>query len=317
MIRQWLTVKVAARQVEATDIVSFELVDPAGGTLPPFTAGAHVDVEVKDGLIRQYSLCNHPDHHGYQIAVLRDSQSRGGSQTVCDEFKEGQLIRISEPKNHFPLATNAAHSLLIAGGIGITPVLCMAERLAHAKASFQMHYCTKSQERTAFYDRIKNSTFADRVSFHFSSQQRMDLNRTLANPAPGTHLYVCGPAHFMNAVLVTAKAWGWPDAQVHREYFNATEQEGAVNDEFIVRLASSGHEFTIPADKSITTVLMKHGVDIPVSCEQGVCGTCLTHVLEGTPDHRDMFLTDDERARNDQFLPCCSRSKSKVLVLDI
>lgn len=321
MIRQWLTVKVVAKRKEATDIYSYELADPEGRTLPPFSAGAHIDIEVRNGLTRQYSLCNPPnEQHRYLIAVLLDPNTRGGSIAMHERVEAGDLINISEPKNHFPLAAAAKRSVLFAGGIGVTPILCMAERLAQVGADFEMHYCTRSPDRTAFIDRIQQSQYAQQVTFHFDdgdSAQKLAVKEVLAQPRPGTHLYVCGPIGFMNWVLNAAEELGWPNAQVHREYFAAAPVVGGNENEFEVQVASTGEVFVIPAGKPITQVLSENGIEIPTSCEQGVCGTCLTRVLEGEPEHRDSFLMEDERAKNDQMLPCCSRAKSRRLVLDL
>jgi len=322
MIRQWLSAKVVSKKAEAQDIVSFELADPAGRTLPPFGAGAHIDVEVNEGLIRQYSLCNHPaEQHRYLIAVLKDPTTRGGSLAMHERIREGDLIHISEPKNHFPLAASAKKSLLFAGGIGVTPILCMAERLAQTHADFEFHYCARAIERMAFVDRIKQSAFADKVNFHLDNgpdAQKLDIKRVLGKPQDGVHIYVCGPTGFMNWVLTAAQDAGWPDEQVHREYFAAAAlPAGLAAGEFEVQIASTGVTYLVPADKPITKLLREHGIDIPTSCEEGVCGTCLTRVLEGEPDHRDVFLSKKERARNDQMLLCCSRAKSRKLVLDL
>ena len=250
MNRPWLTLKVAAKQTEALDICSFELADPTGSHLPPFSAGAHIDVEVRDGLIRQYSLCNHSDErHRYLIAVLRDSHPRGGSHWMHDDVKEGQSIRVSEPKNHFPLAAHTKRSVLLAGGIGVTPILCMAERLAHVGADCTMHYCTRSRERTAFYERINQSAFKERVRFHFDSgpaEQRLDLDVMLKDK-DGAHLYVCGPTGFMDWVLSTARMRGWPEEQVHREYFTAAPVDTSQDGSFEVKIASSGRFIRVPA----------------------------------------------------------------------
>lgn len=322
MRRQWLNVKVVSKRQEATDIYSYELADSQGRTLPPFSAGAHLDVEVREGLVRQYSLCNHPsENHRYLIAVLLDPKTRGGSIAMHERIEEGDEINISEPKNHFPLAAAAKRSLLFAGGIGVTPILCMAERLGHLKADFEMHYCTRSADRMAFAERIRRSNFSQKVFFHYDDgddSQKLDINKVLGKPERDVHIYVCGPTGFMDWVLKTAKDKGWPDAQVHREYFAAPAQPaGQVAGEFEVQIASTGETFLVEADQSITQVLSMNGVEIPTSCEQGVCGTCLTRVLEGEPEHRDTFLTDEERAKNDQMLPCCSRAKSRKLVLDL
>ncbi|MFN3985585.1 MAG: PDR/VanB family oxidoreductase [Rhodocyclaceae bacterium] len=314
------SVRIARKTVEALDICSFELVDPAGEALPPFSAGSHIDVHLPGGMVRQYSLCNDPrESHRYLIAVLRDAQSRGGS-VAMHALEVGQILQISDPKNHFPLVHDGRHSVLLAGGIGITPILCMAERLANIGASFELHYCTRSRERTAFYDRIRGSVFAAKVHFHFDDDpagQKFHLGSLRAKPTAGTDLYVCGPTGFMDAMLGAAHQAGWPEARLHREYFAAAAVDTSHDGSFEVQIASTGAVIRVAADQAVVTALAMHGIEVPVSCEQGVCGTCLTRVLEGTPDHRDVFLTPAEQAKGDQFTPCCSRAKSARLVLDL
>lgn len=316
-----ITVRVERKVQEAVDICTFELVDTSGRPLPAFSAGSHIDVQLPGGITRQYSLCNDPqESHRYLIGVLKDPATRGGSTAMHDSVNEGDTLTISGPRNHFPLAHEAAHSLLLAGGIGVTPVLCMAERLAIAGASFEMHYATRSRERTAFYARIGRSSFTGRVQFHFDdgdASQKLHLATVLAAPHSGTHLYVCGPKGFMDAVLSTARANGWPEAQIHYEYFGAEVTKSADDGSFDVQLASSGKVVRIQKDQTVTEALAEAGVEILTSCEQGVCGTCITRVLEGEPDHRDLYFTPEEQAKNDQFTPCCSRSKSPLLVLDL
>lgn len=316
-----LKVRVAARHDEAVDICSFELVRADGGPLPAFSAGSHIDVAVPGGLTRQYSLCNAPNEgHRYQISVLRDPKSRGGSAAMHERVRIGDELTISAPKNHFPLAHEARHSFLLAGGIGVTPILCMAERLAATGASFDMHYCTRSRARTAFAERIAHARYAPRVQFHFDDgapSQKLDLAALLAQPEPDTHLYVCGPKGFMDAVLNTAREAGWADEQLHYEFFAADARETAGDERFEVEIASSGQLVVVAKDESVVAALAKAGIRIETSCEQGVCGTCLTRVLSGEPEHFDAYLTPDERAANDRFLPCCSRSKSARLVLDL
>jgi len=315
-----LQVRVARKTVEATDIASFELVSLDGGALPAFAAGSHVDVQLPNGLTRPYSLCNDPgESHRYLVAVLRDPASRGGSQAM-HELAEGQVLQISAPRNHFALVHEARRSLLLAGGIGVTPILCMAERLAITGAEFEMHFCTRSRERTAFFERIQASSFADRVQFHFDdgeAGQKLDLPARLGAPREGEHLYVCGPKGFMDAALGAARAAGWPEAQLHWEFCAAAPAPAGGDSEFEVRLASSGRVLVVPKDRSVVQALATAGVVVSTSCEQGVCGTCLTRVLEGRPDHRDLYLTPEEQAAGDQFLPCCSRSKTPQLVLDL
>ena len=317
-------VEVTTKRQTAEDIIVVELADPHGRPLPAFSAGAHIDVRVpapgQDGLIRQYSLCNHPEERDrYRLGILREPDSRGGSKAMHDELQVGDLLAISAPKNHFPLVP-ARRTLLFAGGIGITPLLCMAERLAHTQAAFELHYCTRSAARTAFLDEIRQAPFADSVHLHVDdgdAEQKLDLAGLAAAPDPDTQVYVCGPAGFIEHVLSTFREHGWPEAQLHTEYFSGAETTREDDDSFEVKIASSGASFQVPADKTVHQVLSENGIEIMVSCEQGVCGTCLTRVLEGEPDHRDLYLDDHEHAANDQFTPCCSRAKSKTLVLDL
>lgn len=316
-----LQVRVARKAAEAQDIVTLELVAADGAALPAFSAGSHIDVQLPNGFTRQYSLCNDPQEtHRYQIGVLRDAASRGGSAAVHDLLKEGDVLTISAPRNHFGLAHEAKKHLLLAGGIGVTPILCMAERLANTGGDFAMHYATRAPERTAFRQRIAASAFAARVQFHYDNgdaAQKLDLQALLSQPEAGTHLYVCGPKGFMDAVLNTARAAGWPEAQIHYEFFGAEVAKSDSDASFEIKLASSGRIVMVPKDQTVVQALAAAGVDIMISCEQGVCGTCLTRVLEGVPDHKDSYLTPEEQAANDQFTPCCSRSKTPQLVLDL
>ena len=321
MSRPTIRVRVAHKAVEALDICTFELVPADGGTLPPFSAGSHVDVHLPAGVVRQYSLCNDPSEgHRYVIAVLKVPDTRGGSKAMHEQIHEGDELQISEPKNHFPLAHGATRHLLMAGGIGVTPILCMAERLALIGEDFEMHYCTRSQDRTAFKDRIRRSAFASQVQFHFDdgeAAQKLDLATLLARPQPGVQLYVCGPKGFMDAVLGTARAQGWPEDQLNWEFFSAEVKRSSADEDFDIVVASSGRVVTIPANRTVAQALSEAGIFVPTSCEQGICGTCLTRVLEGEPDHRDLYLTPEEQSLNDQFTPCCSRSKTARLVLDL
>ncbi|MEK9803487.1 MAG: PDR/VanB family oxidoreductase, partial [Curvibacter sp.] len=300
-----LQVRVARKAMEAQDIVALELVATTGQALPAFSAGSHIDVQLPNGITRQYSLCNDPQEtHRYQIGVLRDAASRGGSAAVHDVVKEGDVLTISVPRNHFGLAHEAKRHLLLAGGIGVTPILCMAERLANTGADFALHYATRAPERTAFRQRIAGSAFASRVHFHHDNgdaAQKLDLQKLLSQPQAGTHLYVCGPKGFMDAVLGTARAAGWPEAQIHYEFFGAEVAKSDSDASFEIKLASSGRIVMVPKDQTVVQALAAAGVDIMISCEQGVCGTCLTRVLEGVPDHKDSYLTPEEQAANDQF----------------
>ncbi|MFC5473619.1 PDR/VanB family oxidoreductase [Paraherbaspirillum soli] len=322
MTQSMLTVVVKKKTTVAQGICAIELVDPAHNNLPIFTAGSHIDVHISDGLVRQYSLCNSPEErHRYLLGILRDERSRGGSQAIHDRVREGDLITISKPKNLFALAENTSKALLFAGGIGITPILSMAEQLALSRTDFEMHYCTRSRNRTAFLDRISNSDFSHQVHCHFddeSPEQYIDLEHTLRSPQPGVHVYVCGPKPFIDAVMNTAKRQGWDAANLHTEYFSAEIAAGSSADAgFEIQIASTGKIYAVAANETIVTALGKHGIAIATSCEQGICGTCLTTVVDGIPDHRDQFLTEQERCANNQVIACCSRAKSKLLVLDL
>ena len=315
-----IAVKVVRKAMEAEDIASFELARADGAALPPFGAGSHIDVQVPGGLTRQYSLCNDSgEQHRYRIAVLKDAASRGGSLGMHEAVHEGDVLHISEPRNHFPLQ-HAARTLLFAGGIGVTPLLCMAQRLATIGADFTLHYCTRSPERTAFRDEIAASSFAQRVRFHFDNgppSQILNVPRALGQHDPGTHIYICGPAGFINYMLQNAQGMGWTPEQIHLEYFSAAPQDTSADQAFEVTIASTGKTYPVAADQTVVHALQAHGIEIMTSCEQGVCGTCITRVLEGEPDHRDLYFTDEEKAKNDQFTPCCSRAKSRALVLDL
>jgi vanillate monooxygenase ferredoxin subunit len=236
-----------------------------------------------------------------------------------DAVKEGDTLLISEPRNHFPLV-HAQRTLLFAGGIGVTPLLCMAQRLAAIGSDFTLHYCTRSKDRTAFAEEIAASAYQDRVKFHFDDgppSQKLNIDRVLATPEAGTHLYVCGPTGFITWVVQSAERLGWAKDQVHVEYFGAEAQDTVGDKAFQVKIASSGALVEVPANQTVTQALQAHGIEILTSCEQGVCGTCITRVLQGECDHRDLYFTDEEKAKHDQFTPCCSRAKSAVLVLDL
>ena len=322
-----IRVTVARKRREAEGICSFELVDAAGAPLPPFEAGAHIDVRIPGGgatpLLRQYSLANAPgERHRYLIAVLDEPASRGGSRAMHRDVREGDVLQVGAPRNLFALAGTAdrEQSLLLAGGIGITPILSMAETLAQAGADFALHYCARSADRVAFGERLAQPAFAGRVHRHLSADPasgRLDLARLLQGPSAQRRLYVCGPERFLDAVTAAARAAGWADEHVRFERFSNTVQASADDGAFEVRLARSGRTVPVAADQSVVAALAAQGIELPVSCEQGVCGTCLTRVLEGVPDHKDVYLTPDEQARNDQFTPCCSRSRTPVLVLDL
>jgi vanillate monooxygenase ferredoxin subunit len=304
---------------ETPDIAAFALVHPDGSELPSFTAGAHIDVQLSSGLRRQYSLCNDPrERHRYVIAVLREEAGRGGSKAMHDELAVGHRLTISGPRNTFPLAGREARlHLLLAGGIGVTPMMAMIAELEARGASWRMHYCTRSLERTAFVARLQPLIDAGTVTLHHDDgdpARGLDLRAVLRTFALGTHVYVCGPPGFMAAA--NAAFGAWPPHTVHREYFSPPEEPPAGGGAaFQVQINRTGQVFDVPAGRSIVAVLREHGFDIATDCEEGYCGTCITPYLAGDPDHRDTVLDHAQRGR--YVMICCARAHRSPLVLDL
>ena len=320
MTNDLIDVTIASKTMLTQDIAGFELTPVNGGNLPSFTAGAHIDVHLSTDMVRQYSIWNHPSEtHRYCLGVLNEKDGRGGSAKM-HELAAGDTLKISPPRNNFELSSAAKKSVLFAGGIGITPILGMAQKLNEQGADFTLHYCARSAEAMAFRDFINASDFSDKVQLHFDNgpeDQKLDFDALKQCPEDGTHLYVCGPTGFMDAVLDNAKD-AWPSNSLHREYFSVdTLESDGTDGNFKIQLNSTGDVLEVPADKSIVEVLMEVGIEIPTSCEQGICGTCITPVLQGTPDHRDLVLTEEEHADNDQMTLCCSRAVTDLLVLDL
>ncbi|MDH1334982.1 cytochrome P450/oxidoreductase [Comamonas thiooxydans] len=312
-----LQARITARKVVAQDIVSLELESIDEQPLPPFRAGDHIDVRASSGLLRQYSLTGDPSVQGrYRLGILLDPKSRGGSATIHAAFHVGQVIEIGRPRNNFPLRLDAEHSVLFAGGIGITPILSMAYALALAGRSFELHYCGRSASRLAFLEELQ--FFGDRVQVHLDDgppDQRLDIEAVLASPTATRHLYVCGPNGFMDFVTNAADRTGWSSDTVHLERFGAeVNTDGAP---FTVVAARSQVSFDVLPGERIAEKLRLHGISVPMSCQSGVCGTCLVNVVDGMPDHRDSIQTDTEKASNRQITVCCSRSKTRRLVLDL
>lgn len=300
-------------------ILGFELSLQDGSDLPSFSAGSHIDVFLDNGLVRQYSLANcSTERHRYLIGVLHDESSRGGSRYIHSNFKVGDTLKISEPRNLFPIHANTQTAKLFAGGIGITPIYAMAHELKAKGIPFELHYFARSSTALAFASQLQH-LFDAQVFFHVDDEveSEADIQKILAEPTDSHHLYVCGPNGFMDFIIQSAEKNAWHNAQIHKEHFVAIAQDSANDGEFSIEIKSTGQRITVAPDQTALQALENSGFCIPVSCEQGICGTCLTNVLEGEPEHRDMFLTEEEQAMNNQFTPCCSRSKSKVLVLDL
>jgi ferredoxin-NADP reductase len=307
--------RIRAIRPVATDINSFELVPADGRPFPAFTAGAHIDVQVPNGLIRQYSLHGDPsDRSVYRIAVKREHGGRGGSMSLHDVAEVGDAMAIVGPRNHFPLDSTATRHLFVAGGIGITPIAAMIQALAHQGRAWDLHYCARTPAHAAFYDELK-AMAPERVTPHFSEAPIFDAAGLLRAQVEGTHVYCCGPPGLMKAV--DAATTHWPAGHVHFEWFAAPQVEHPPNGPFEVELARTGEILVVPPDKSILQVLRDHGVDVPSACEEGVCGTCETRVLAGQPQHRDIPLSAEERAENRSMMVCVSRANSARLVLDL
>jgi ferredoxin-NADP reductase/nitrite reductase/ring-hydroxylating ferredoxin subunit len=310
-------VRIARKWTPAAEIVAFRL-EPISGLLPAFEPGAHIDVRLPNGLIRQYSLTNAPDdNEAYVIGVKREPDSTGGSVVLHDHVQEGDVLAISDPHNNFQLVKAAKQTLLIAGGIGITPLMAMARALAALDRAFHLHYFVRSPQHAAFREDL--APFADRSTMYLGLDAwatRARLQAVLATRPEAGHLYICGPAPMLEATRTLAEQAGWPEKAVHFEYFKNAR---ALDDSsaFEVALARSAITLRVPAGKTIVDVLRENGVFVPTSCERGACGTCMTIVLDGEPDHQDVFLSKAEQASGACMMPCVSRAKSPRLVLDL
>jgi ferredoxin-NADP reductase len=312
----------------AEDINGYELVDPNGHDLPRFEAGAHIGVRLappdapadQEALWRDYSLWNDPaERRRYCIAVLREKLGEG-SRRLHDSVRVGDAVEVSLPRSHFRLAEEAERHLLLAGGIGITPVMAMIAELKRRRADFRLYYCARSPERTAFREDLDLLAALGRVVFHYDGgdpAKGLDIAGLLREPRPGTHLYYCGPAGMMEAAA--AASAHWPAGTVHCEYFKgpgaAPPSRLADDRPFVVRLVRSGTEHQVPAGETILDVLREQGIETRSSCELGYCGACLTRYVGGEADHRDPIL--GEKARQTHLLICCSRAKTDILELDL
>lgn len=305
---------------EADDIISVDLRPAPGVEFPAFAPGSHIDLHLPNGMVRSYSLCNSSEErHRYVVGVLKDRASRGGSRCVHEQLRVGLPITISAPRNLFALHEDAAHSVLVAGGIGVTPVLCMARRLKDLGRSFEFLYFARSRKSAAFVAEIE--ALGVPVTWHFDDEKGgpPDLTALLGRRAPAAteHFYACGPAVMLDNFEKTCATLG--HANAHIERFTAVEVAAAVDAKtsFTVELRRSGQTFEVTPDTTLHKRLLEINADVPWSCEEGICGSCETRVLEGVPDHRDMVLTDAERAASKCMMVCVSGCKSERLVLDL
>jgi len=308
-----IPVRVARAERIAEDIHVFELRDPGGADLPEFSAGAHVSVKVPSGLLRKYSLCNDPaERDRYVIAVKRETNGRGGSDSLIRDVAAGAELRVSPPANNFALAKSPAGYLFIAGGIGITPIMAMIHHLKATGGRFTLYYCTRSPELTAFQAELSAPELRGQVTIHHDGgdpARALDLWPILEKPKG--QLYCCGPRGMMQAVRDMTGHWS-PSA-VHFEAF--TDAAPKPDDKpFVVRLARSSETVEVPAGVTILEALRAKGLDVPSSCESGTCGTCRTKLIAGDVDHRDLVLAESEHATN--IMVCVSRARSGELVID-
>jgi vanillate O-demethylase ferredoxin subunit len=313
-----LELRLTSITFAAVDINVYSFERPDGGELPPFEAGAHVDLQVEDGLVRQYSLCSDPaERHRYSVAVLRQPGGRGGSQAWFERARCGQVYRVGVPRNLFPLMEEARSHRLLAGGIGITPMVAMVQALERRGARYTLHYCARSKERMAFGDTLATMVRSGELALHLDEgpgANPLDLASLLARQNEGEHVYCCGPQGFIDAAGRAAAHWN--PGFFHVERFAPAPPASQVPGEgFHVVLARSGTKVFVAQDVSIAAALQAQGVDVPTSCEQGVCGMCQLTYLDGEPEHHDMVLLDEERKR--YLLSCCARSRSPELLLDL
>jgi tetrachlorobenzoquinone reductase len=320
MAESTIEVRVKRISYEADNINSYELTSPTGGDLVPFTAGGHIDLHLSNGMIRCYSLVNDQrERHRYVIAVNKDPAGRGGSRFVHDNLRVGDIVRVSRPRNNFALCEEVEHSVLIAGGIGITPLLSMARRLESLGRSCELFYVARTRPAAAFLGELvalgSNGHLRLHIDFDDERSGRLfDLPALVKNAPAQAHLYCCGPQPMLEAF--EAATADRPAGHVHVEYFQG-RQAPATEVGFEVRLARSNRTIAVEAGRTILDALLDAGIAANHACTEGVCGTCETRVLDGIPDHRDQFLNKEEQAANKTIMICCSGARSRTLVLDL
>ena len=301
------------------NVKSFELRNDSGSELPPFTAGAHIEIALPLSLKRHYSICSDPsERNRYEIAVLRQEHGTGGSRYMHDNLRVGDRIEASLPRNNFPLVDGPYRFILIAGGIGITPILPMIGVLQARDAAFELHYCARSREEAPFIESLWARCGRNQLSAHFDGgdpKKGLNVERLLSEYQSGAHVYCCGPSGLMQAVRAATVAW--PDDAVHFEYF-APVSAGITGSDpaaFDVVVRSRSLTLKVPADKTIVQVLREHGIEVETSCEAGTCGTCRCRYLAGQPIHNDFVLTTREKGK--YVMICCARARGEPLILDL
>ena len=302
---------------EAKHIKTFELVDPESTELQAFSAGSHIEIELPDNIRRHYSLCNDPSEtHRYLIAVLQEKESRGGSQSLHYGVKEGDLLEVSMPKNNFPLDQRGMHFILIAGGIGITPLLSMAYKLKTLRKSFELHMCARSHEYAPFKKELEGFGGLAKTHMHISDgdpSQRLDVSSLLKQPLPESLVYCCGPQSLMDAVGQATSDWG--AKKIHFETFTPRTLDGS-DLPFHIKIASTGQSFHVNSTTTILEALHQNGIRHPFSCEVGLCRTCVTGYQAGDVEHLDQDALSNEE-RKGCLTICVSRCTSDELILDL
>ena len=310
-----IEVRLTAIHYAARDTSLFEFQRPDGKPLPPYEPGAHIDVHLPNGLLRNYSLIvAKPEPSTYTIGIKRDPASRGGSRWIHEAMLVGSTLKIGEPRNNFRLHEDAAHTILFAGGIGITPIWCMVQRLESLGRSWKLYYSCRSRTDMAFLNALEAMAPAH---LHFDDESAgkfLDIAAIIAEAPKDAHIYCCGPMPMMQAF--EAASANWPSEQVHVEYF-VPRQPPAKTGGFTVELARSGASYFIPEGETILNVLLDAGIDVDYSCELGICGACEQRVISGTPEHRDSILSEEEQAENKRVMICCAGCKTDKLVLDM
>ena len=297
-------------------ITKYEFSHPDGADLPPFSAGAHIDVVVAPEFFRQFSLSSAPaDRTKYQIAVLREDEGRGGSALMARVFEKGRMVFVSRPRNHFELAPDAQHSILMGGGIGITPMIAMAHQLFASGASFDLHYSCSKQSEAGFLKDLSTVSWRDRVHLHFSDKGSRAFLEDILRYKTGHHVYTCGPDRYMSAVIEAAIKVGFPEENRHFEYFSVPEQPEYKNFPFTLKLRKTGKELLVPADKSATDVLIENGIAVDTKCSDGICGVCKCGLIAGDVEHRDFVLSNKQRENS--VILCQSRAAAKDGVVEI
>lgn len=311
-----VSLRVQSTTQVSVGVTELVLVAADGSELPPWAAGSHIDVELRPGLVRQYSLCSDPADRGrWRIAVLREPASRGGSMVLCERVLAGDILTATGPRNHFPLHESPQY-LFIAGGIGITPIIPMIKAAHEAGADWRLVYGGRSEASMAYRDEVRRIDPARVLEWPQDLRGLIELDQLLAEPQPGMLIYCCGPEPLIAAV--EAKSAHWPHKSLQVERFAPRPlTDVPPNTSFEIELVDSDEVLVVPPDQSILEVVNEAGIFVLSNCEEGTCGTCRTTVLEGVPDHRDSVLDEDERAANDTMMLCVSRALSSRLVLDL